>query len=277
MLNFKIRIMKNIFFILLILLSFSSCFTEQIELDLNEENPKVIIVAWITDLDEPQFVKVSRSTNYLGSVPTPPISDAVVELSNDNNSYILTEQENGSYYLPEDWTAELDMLYTLTVTIEGISHTAQHIMRSCPPMEEVTYQNYTDFQDSLIGYETVFSFQETIGEGDAYYAIDYLKGTMAGDSLLNGGYADDEFIDGDYFDDVTISEEDRLFQIGDTAVIELYSIGRETINYLYDIENEIFRGGPFDPPPANVRTNFDNGALGYFIMSGGQQVEIVIE
>lgn len=270
--------MKNYIIIFSAALILMSCFRDRIEVDLNDENQKIVITAWITDLNEPQFVSVSRTVNYLGDPEDDFVTNAIVVLSVDDESYLLAGGHNGRYYLSEEWEAQLSKSYTLEVEVDGERYSASHVMRPCPAIEAARLE-YVDKQedgDTLRGYETVFSFQETEGEGDAYYVIDYLQGTTIGDSLRNGGFANDQFVDGEYFDDIRAGEDERLYQSGETAVIELYSIGEESANYLSDIESEIFRGGPFDPPPANVRTNFSGGALGYFIISGAQQVELEV-
>ncbi len=276
--------MKNILYILLAL-SVSSCFKERIELDLNQENQKIVITSWITDLDEPQFVTVGKTVNYLGSEGKEFVSGAIVKLTNSTDVYFLEEEEEGKYFLPSNWIAILGDTYTLSVAVEEVEYVASHLMRPCPVIEEAGFLIYErnpweeeeETMDSIYVYGTTFGFQETAGGDDAYYAIDFLKGTMAGDSMRNGGFANDDFVDEEYFADIELSEFDRLYALGDTAIVELYSIGDETANYLSDIESEVFRGSPFDPPPANVRTNFTGGAVGYFIASGAQQVEVVIE
>ena len=275
----------NKLFYIIILFSLTSCFKDRIEIDLNQENQKIVITAWITDLDEPQFVTVGKTVNYLGPVSQEFVSGATVKLSNSTDEFFLSEVEVGRYYLPGDWTAELGDTYTLNVLIDDKEYVASHLMRACPELKNVDFLEYdlddVDEEevtlDSFHIYGTTFDFQDVIGDDDAYYAIDYLKGTMAGDSMRNGAFANDDFVDGEYFGEIELSEYDRLYAEGDTAVVELFSIGDESANYLLDIESEIFRGGPFDAPPANVRTNFTGGAVGYFIISGAQVAEVIIE
>ncbi len=254
------------------------CFQERIELDLNEDNTKIAIEAWITDLDDIQTVTVTQTANYLGDTQNEFVSGAVVFLEDETGqSYELTEGDAGHYTLPREWEARLGDNYTLTISVDNEEYSATHRMRATPFIEDLIIDDVFNEEDSLIGYETVFALQEIPGKGDAYYVIDYKKGTAFGDTLLNGGYANDEFFDGEFIEDIRLTEEDRLFQIGDTAVVEVFSIGRETANFLLDVEQEIFRGGPFDPPAANVRSNFSGGAVGYFIISGADRKEIIVE
>lgn len=269
---------KLIAFILLITLT--SCFEERIELDYNQnENKKVIITGWITDLDEPQFISVENTVNYLGENVPDPISDAVVSISDSQSSYELAHQENGKYFLPTNWTATIGETYTLTVVYDGNTYTSSHKMRACPEIENFFIREVEDISDtdSIHIYESIFSFQEIPGEGDAYYGIDYVEGTTDNDTLFNGQFTNDDFVDGEYFEDIDISDYDRLFKIGDKVVLDIFSIGFESSEYLVDIQTEVFRGGLFDTPPANVRTNISGGALGYFIASGANRETLVVE
>jgi len=257
----------------------TSCFEDPIELDLNEDNAQLVVEAWITNLDEQQYVSLSQTANYLGDDINPTISNAIVSLTDESGrTYDLQESEPGKYLLAEDWEPVLGDEYILTIQTNGQEYTATHVMRPSPPIEDLVIEPVLNDEDSLMGYETVFGLQEIPGKGDAYYVIDYLKESLYGDTLLNGGYADDEFFDGEFIEDIRVSEEDRLFQVGDVAVVEVFSIGRETARFLLDVELEVFRGGPFDPPPANVRTNIKGeNVVGYFIMSGADRQEILIE
>ena len=270
--------MKHYIVLIITAIVFTSCFEDPIELDLNEDNTKIVIEAWITDLHEPQYVTISYTANYLGNDPYIYEDNATVTLSDQSgNTYQLIARGNGQYYLPDDWVPQLGDLYEIIINVESGEHRATHLLRPAPSIVDLTFDQVLGGSDSLMGYETVFGFQETPGLGDAYYVVDYQLGSAFGDTLLNGGYADDEFFDGQFIDDIRVTEEDYLHQAGDSVIVELYSLGEETAKFLLDIELEVFRGGPFDPPPANVRSNFSGDALGYFIMSGADQQMIIIE
>lgn len=273
--------MKNIIKICLaitLVVMLSGCFTERIELDLNEGgNKKVVITAWITDMDEPQTVLLNYSSDYFDSLNIDYINDAEISLMNGDEVYTLDFMEDGLYSMPLDWRGEEGDQYTLTVRHDGTEYSATNTMRLMPEVENI----YTEIseekleEDGITSYDIYFSFAEVPGEGDGYFGIDYKIGTLGGDTLVNGGFIDDEFIDGGYFDDISLTEIN--YNVGDTAILEVHSIGRDASRFLQDIINETFREGLFDPPPVNVRSNFSNGAVGYFITSCSRKIEVLIQ
>lgn len=273
--------MKNLNKYLLLFLAaitLSSCFKERIELDLNEGNKKIAIVAWISDLDEPQYVSITKTVNFLGENEPEYVSDARVVISDAIKSYELEYVSMGKYYLPDDYEARIGDTYTLEVVHNDKEYTAEQTMRVCPEIENLESVLYTGDQenpDSLDWYDPIFDFQEIPGEGDAYFTIHYPKNSPLGKLFIRGGFTDDEFIDGLYFEDVSL--EGDLYNLGDTVVVDLYSIGRETADFLFEVDSEIFRDGPFDPPPANIQTNITGGAVGFFIASGAKRETLIIE
>jgi len=79
--------------------------------------------------------------------------------------------------------------------------------------------------------------------------------------------ATDEFIDGIYFDEVEFRYID-FNDLPDTDTlkftVELHSISREYFDFLIAIAIESEESFLFDGPPANVPSNVNNGALGFF-------------
>lgn len=273
-----IKYIKNISLALIGIFILSSCFKERIELDLNEgNNKKNVITAWITDLDEPQSVLLNYSSDYFDSLSIEYINDAKVSLIDEGVEYDLAFSKDGKYNMPVDWRGAEGSTYTLIVRHDEMEYTATNTMRIMPKIENI-YTEYSEEkfeEDSVDTYDIYFSFDEEDGEGDGYFGIDFLKGTKGGDTLVNGGFIDDEFIDGEYFDDISLTES--IYAIGDTAILEVHSIGRDASRFLQDIIDETFRDGLFDPTPVNVRSNFSNGAVGYFITSCSSRIEVVIE
>jgi len=268
--------MKNIkiIFFLLVMASFVGCFKERVELDLNSgENVRLAVEAWITDLDEVQTITLTNTSDYLGPVEQPPVTDATVTVTYDNESISFLHKSSGVYAAPLNWRAEPEKEYTLEILHDGKEYTASSFMDHMPEVENVFADVWKEENDT-VKYEVYFSFKDAPGEGNGYYGVDYRKQEPEW-KLTKGGFTNDEFIDGLYFEDVTVTEE--FYLLGDTVILETFSIGMESSNFLFDIQTEVFREGLFDPPPVNIRSNISNGAVGYFLASGAERVEVVVE
>jgi len=265
---------QNIIFALLISCLLTSCFKERIELDLNQgENVRLAVEAWITDLDEVQTITLSTTSDYLKDFQQTTVTDATVTLSYDNESISLSHTQNGVYAAPENWRAEPSKDYSIKITYNGEEYTASSFMDDMPALEN-THADVYEIENDTVFYDIFFSFQDPVGEGQGYYGIDYRK-DQPDWKLTTGGFTSDAFGDGIYYEDITVTGESYL--LGDTVILETFSIGIETSNFLFDIQTEVFREGLFEPPAVNVRSNISNGAVGYFIASGADRVEVVVE
>jgi|GEM_PF-1505382 len=256
----------------------SGCFMERIDLELNSTNKKVVINAWLTNLDEEQSVNLSYTTDYLDPISKDYIDNANISITDGDNEFNLSYTQDGDYLLPSNWRGQVGKTYQITVDIDNEVYTASSEMRIMPEIENVfaeISEKDEESEEEDPFYDVYFSFEDTEGEGDGYYGVIYNKGTLSGDTIFNGDFIDDEFIDGSYFEDVNLTSSTHI--AGDTVILDLHSIGIETSNYLTDIQEEIFRGGLFDAAPVNVRSNFSNGALGFFITSGARRIELIIE
>lgn len=274
--------MKNYKIFLFLLILCTGCFKERIELDLNQDFKKVSIVSWINDLDDRQYVDVNYTINYLGRDTFEYITDASVVLSDEITSYTLLHEEKGRYFLPSDFEARIGDEYTLTVTHKNKEYIAKQLMRPCPEILdlELAFSSAGGPPDTVefIYKSAIFNFQETPGEGDAYFYKEYTKGNPFPALFGYGGslFFQDEFYDGEFIEG--FASDDSFLVNGDTLVVELYAIDTDVHNYFEILNDELDReGSPFDPPPGNVSTNFSGGAIGYFIASGAQRKEIVLE
>ncbi len=270
--------MIRIYLILFVGLVLLGCYREPIDLDLNEAHPKLIISAWLTNAAEPQYVTVSRSSNYLGPLTIDYVGGAEVILSDQNSSYFLEEKEVGRHFLPHDWKIHFGQEYTLQVIFENEMYTASSLARPAPEFIAINYKDGSESYDSIQYFETIISFRDTPGEGDGYFYLASQKNVNVHNKIDKGFLRDDALVDGIVFSDVVATNYEDRHQIGDTVVVELHSIGQDALDYFNDIISESFRGeDPFAPPPVNVRTNLTGGALGYFLVSGMQKAEIIIE
>ena len=60
-------------------------------------------------------------------------------------------------------------------------------------------------------------------------------------------------------------QDEEVLEPGDIVTVEMNSIGEEYANFLWDAQSEISGSNPlFSGPPANVKGNINNGAIGFF-------------
>ena len=69
--------MKNLIIVIAAVFILTAC-EKTVYLDLDKTNPKVVIEGMITDRENMQFVKVSRSAGFYSTGGTPKITDATV-------------------------------------------------------------------------------------------------------------------------------------------------------------------------------------------------------
>ena len=280
--------MKNalIYSFLLLLTAglFSSC-QERIELELNDEGQQRLVVeGWFTDQLQQQEIKLTLTSSYFSNQAAPQASDAIVTVTNGEQTWEFEEQFPGIYRTPLEVFGEPEKWYTMNVDYNGEQYEATSYMRTVAPVDSL----HVKVVDPLVEfgfpgdlyYSVRLWTQELPGVGDHYMWITSVNGFPVRDTLNELTLVSDGLFDGAYVADIEIDflEIDTEASIGDTVSIEQWNIGLEAYDTFFAILNEtIFNGGIFDAPPANVQSNISNGALGYFGAAGVSTKSTVIE
>ncbi|MCB0762396.1 MAG: DUF4249 domain-containing protein [Flavobacteriales bacterium] len=256
------------------LVALQSC-TERIDIELNDDNTQRLVVeGWISDQERRHEVELSLTTSYFYEQEAPRATGAVVTISNEEESWTLTEDEPGIYRTPliappaAQW-------YTLEVQYQGETYTATSWMRPVAPIDSLYVRNFDPYEEYGIPDDPYYSVrlwtQELAGQGDAYMWKTFVNNDPVRDTLRELSFVTDGLYDGVYVADIEIDYLDieTEAQIGDTVFVEQWNIGTEAYDIFVGIMNETaWNGGLFDSPPANVQTNMSNGALGYFGAAG---------
>lgn len=250
--------------------------TERIELDLNtDDNQRLVVEGWFTDQLQQHEVNLTLTTSYFHNEAAPKATGATVTItSEDNDVWTLTEEEPGVYRTPEV-AGEAAKWYTLDIDYGGEIYTATSWMRPVAPVDSLHVRVLDPMEEFGFPGDPYYSVriwtQELEGLGDHYMWQTYVNNDPVRDTLRELTFVDDSFYDGVYIEDVEIDYldiEDEAV-IGDTVRIEQYNIGLEAYEIFIGIMNETaWNGGLFDAPPANVKTNISNGALGYWGAAG---------
>ncbi len=248
----------------------TSC-TEVIQFDLNTGEETLVVDGLITNEKKAHEVKLSLSTSYYYGEDPPPATGADVTISDGTNVYTLTESPTkpGSYFTDSTVQGVIGTDYILTITYNDQTYTANDTLRRIGEIDTViTFP----FIDTLFTGDTtrflVMHAQESEGRGDYYLWNYYVNGELRSKNLTEKAFGSDEFIDGAtppegwfIYTDIPFDSIQRF----DTVTLEMFSISEDYFTFVIELfQQTVFRGGFFDGPPANIKTNVSNGAVGFF-------------
>lgn len=252
----------------------TGCFIDQISLDANVDNKKVAITGWITSVPGDQYISITRSTEIDGTNSIDIIDNVYATISTDDEIIILEQRMDGLYYLPDGWVGEIGETYVLEVSVDDIVYASTEIMQPSPMIGAVILDTVfsSDSLDTL--FQTMLTFEDLPESDNGYYTRVYTQGNDFQDLFSGLLISEMDLLDSD----APISVSDNLFKSGDTIIIELHSIGAAAIDYLTDIREGLPNlGNPFTPAPVNAISNISNGGVGFFIVSGVETVEVILE
>lgn len=126
------KITYNLFFITLILLT--AC-TEAYSPEVNTDKDALVVQGLITNEKTPFYVRLSKAKLYNSSKSTTYVTNAkVIVYSSDNQSYTLTNNGNGYYYLPSNFTSEIGITYTLHIETDDGNNYESDPQKLLPPL-----------------------------------------------------------------------------------------------------------------------------------------------
>ncbi|MDQ3395303.1 MAG: DUF4249 domain-containing protein [Bacteroidota bacterium] len=271
---------QSIFYITLFML-FTSC-EDVVEIDLPEGEKRLVVEAWLNNIDPLQEVKLSLTGPYFENQATQSVAGATVRISDDLGTiYNMVEETPGFYqntFLPEVGRA-----YTLEIiTIEGIEYVSNpETMEAVPEMDEFYYEYRQRELFLLEGYYVFIGLKDPPGVKNFYRWKYYINGEFQ-NKAQDFAIQDDDLIDGAELLDIQYNIEP--LKAGDTVKIEQYSLTEDAYNFLVKVREQITSGRLlFDAPPAPVTGNIINvnnpneTVLGYFGVSAVDVQDIVIE
>jgi hypothetical protein len=247
--------MKKAFFILISVLLTAGC-EKEITLDLEDKSGSIVIEGNITDQPGPYYIRITRSVAFTESNKYPPITNAVVTISdNQGHSEILTYESDGRYKT-SSLVSVPGNTYTLHVSADGKDYTAQSTMPAPVNLDGL-------IQDSMsIGGKTtytilpVYTDPEQLGNRYLFIlSIQYKdkKSIQVFSDNINNGMANQRSL-------FPALEKDDEILPGNVIHVDMQCIDSDVYTY-YSALVQISGGSvtPADPP-----SNISSGALGYF-------------
>lgn len=264
--------LTNLIYSLIALVAFTGC-TKIIDVDLNSANPQIVIEGEITDQAAPYYIKISRTGDYIGKEDVPPVSGAVVTITDDSQTYTLEEKtdEPGTYQTSA-FVGKPGTTYILKVTVDGQEYTSQSTMPR--ELREYTVEQTAYFAGDAskdAGYYLKL-FTTIPQDQDNYYQWRFTINDTIKNKPEDIAVADDEWIQ----DNIEGYQAPYTFQKEDKVRFTMLAIPKETFKYYSALSDVLFNdGGMFSPPPANPPGNI-NGGLGLFSAVSLKSKDIVI-
>jgi hypothetical protein len=270
--------MKKLIIILSVIVFGISACTERIDINLDETYTRLVVYGNITTDTTTHYVELSSTTNYYYNQPAPAVSAAIVSISDDlGNLELLSEVEPGKYATSPDFAAVAGRTYTLEVELQEEingyrSYTASSLCNPINEIDSIGLNYQPDWGDN--GFYEVTCYYQDPPTRDIYMFNIFLDGELVTDTIKNRFVTDDEFYNGSYTNGIGVGYLDQSVEretLTDGTVIKFQAgnITEEYYDFIVSLQAETNYQAPlFSGPPANVKGNISNGAVGFFAAYG---------
>ena len=256
---------------ILAIFAIASC-QKEIDVDLNESNPILVLEANYSAKDSTVRAIVTLTSSFFNNEPSPNINSAVATITDHlGNGTNVPSVGNGTYVLT-NYIPTFGTTYTLTVVYDGVTYTAECDMNAPVTLDPITYEFFPPFFGQS-GYAPYLNFQDPAGDTN-YYVVVLARNDTLWNNLSDLLTQDDALTDGNYVERPLFSRD--LYQIGDKVGMELRTIDGDIYNYLNDVISTA-GSGQSSAAPGNPDSNWDNGALGYFSCYSSSEQTVIIQ
>jgi hypothetical protein len=250
-----------------------SC-TKVVDINLNDAAPKIIIEGGLSDIPASCSVKVSKTVNFDQPNDFPPVTGAVVTITEDFGDKTALTEISAGLYKADLYRGISGKTYTVSVTAEGKTYTASSKMAYPTAIdtiipERVSWERFG--KTETLNY-VIIKYQDPKFQDNYYRFIEKINSTISTDIMIDN----DILRDGNVINQ-QIYSENPLVQEGDTITIYLQTIEKDIYNYFEQLRQVTSqdRGGQ-PAAPANPTSNFNNGALGYFSAHAVRSKKIIM-
>lgn len=259
------------------LLGLTSC-EEVIDLDLGNAPPRITIEGTVSTDSGPYTVNISQSVDYGERNVFPPVSGAMVTITDEEgDSELLEELQEGVYYTSR-LQGQKGKTYRTDVEIDGDRFSAASTIPSTfIPIHSISYEFVEESLFSEEGYYLTAFFSDPSEEVNYYRLKFFVNGEPYLNEVNDNLVRDDNFwlVNDRFFDGKIIDFEFPFpLKAGDEVDVELHQVDQSTFDYYRTLVQLMGVGGV---APSNPVTNWSNGALGYFGALSISYASIVIE
>lgn len=267
--------MKNLarFLVTVLLCNLIISCTERIDIELDESSVRLVVEGAITTDTMAHKVVLTKTTSYYYDQESPPVTGASVSITAGERNIQLYEKKPGVYYTDSVFYGLEGLTYILNITLVSpvgghTEYSASSYMNDAVRIDSADLIFHPEWSDS--GFYEIRCFLKDPPTSDYYRWLIYRNGYILSDTLDEWFVTDDRFFNGSYLNGATVAfvdqgSENEQLEAGDVITLELNSIGRDFAGFLWEAQSELMGSNPlFSGPPANVKGNISNGAIGFF-------------
>ena len=262
--------MKNIFTLIAIILIIASC-QKEIDVDLNESNPVIVLEGNYSSEDSTVVLKVSLTSSYFDSNPSVFIDNLTPSITNAAGVSQSLLPIGGGVYVLTNYIPTYNSLYSMEVLYNGQIYSALSFLPEVVVLDPITYEYTPGFFGSGDGYFVNMNYLDPPGVIN-FYALQISLNNIEYNGVSELTLQNDLFSDGNPISRPVFL--DSLFQTGDTVGMEFRCIDEVVYDYYSEIQS--IAGGQTSAAPANPESNWNNGALGYFSAYSKSSQEVII-
>ncbi len=267
---------KTIAIIFTLMIFLWNC-TERIEVEVDSSFTRLVVEGYVTTDTAAHWVRLSTTSDYFYNQPAPAVRGATLSIDDGDEIHMLTESDTlpGVYFTSPGYYGIPGKTYTLNIRnidIDGDGeieeYSASSVLNPVNPIDSITLRYFNAFH--YTGYEIqVYAWDSP--RKDWYAFKVHKNGKLITDTLYELIVQNDDFFNGNYTYGIASQflsndKPDEVVKIGDTITFEINGIPEEYYYYIIEAQSQIFPQTPlFSGPPANIRTNMNNDAIGFFV------------
>jgi hypothetical protein len=256
----------------------SGC-TEYISLNLGSSKPVLVVDGVLTTDSVNNYVRLSLSSGFFENNQTPRVSNALVKVTDGDGTIFLKESPSvrGLYLFPRGYAGVEGQTYRLSVEevdIDGYGKDGVYEAVSTMPLKHHIDSVGYIYDRGDKEWRVLYYGKDNPDVADYYMFL-----VAKNDSLITDQYSeviltDDELFNGNDFKGVMVqvireenSEGEPMVTVMPGDFIELFVCGvtSSCYDYINALKSETgFNNPVFGGPPANLKGNISNGALGFF-------------
>ena len=270
--------------LIIIALTLQSC-TERMEIETEEGFIRLVVDGSISTEKTKHTVRLTTTEGYFSGQPFTPVTSATVTITDGYAVYPLRETGSGKYQTMSGVFGIPGRRYRLNIKLSKsvggyTEYSAETDLLPPAKLDSVSVKFYPDWDEQGM-WEVKGYFQDS-PDPDYYRFLLYRNGNSMTNSLSDWYITDDFFFNGKYLRGTTLGwlsqhQEHEALQKGDTLTAEVQVLHADFARFLLGMKSNLYGSNPlFSGPPANVKGNITNGAIGYFSAYSISRAQMVI-